>query len=168
MKPEWKKILTKCVPTITEDEVLSFEKELGCNLPKDYRAFLLEINGGEIAVDHEIPTSNESFDGFSLNSLWPLTAPPPFTGVREYRRIQEANRLFIPNALAVGDDMGTGFFLILMKGPEEGSIYFVYKDDAMNSSAEWDKMHFAAPKYMSRVSDSFATLGSAILENRIE
>ena len=33
-------------PVVTEADVRAFEKKLGATLPDDYRAFLLEVNGG--------------------------------------------------------------------------------------------------------------------------
>jgi hypothetical protein len=37
---------------VTEDDVRRFEREFGYELPADYRAFLLEVNGGYAPSSH--------------------------------------------------------------------------------------------------------------------
>ncbi len=39
-------------PRVTEDDVGRFDREFGYELPADYRAFLLEVNGGYASSSH--------------------------------------------------------------------------------------------------------------------
>src|SRR4051812_46844990 len=41
-------------PQVTEAAVTKFEAQLGATLPEDYRAFLLDVNGGQTARNHSV------------------------------------------------------------------------------------------------------------------
>ncbi|HWO25912.1 MAG TPA: SMI1/KNR4 family protein [Kofleriaceae bacterium] len=56
-------------PEVTEPDVDNFEKHFGVVLPHDYRAFLLEVNGGRTA------DTNSEFDRGVLNQLFSLNDP---------------------------------------------------------------------------------------------
>ena len=56
-------------PSITEADVVAFEKRLGPSLPEDYRRFLLEVNGGRLAIE------NTRFAYINVNLLLSLNHP---------------------------------------------------------------------------------------------
>ena len=53
-------------PQVTESDVVVFEKRFGHKLPKDYRQFLLDVNGGRLDI------KNTQFDGGVVNQLFCL------------------------------------------------------------------------------------------------
>jgi len=44
--------MTERGPQVTESAIDAFETQLGTKLPDDYRAFLLEVNGGQTELSH--------------------------------------------------------------------------------------------------------------------
>src|SRR5262245_4324229 len=86
-------------PEVTESDVNDFEQRFGVVLPRDYRAFLLEVNGGRTADTHC------EFDGGILNGLFSLNAPK---GSRDLAAWNERVRedLKTPDLIIVGMDDG--------------------------------------------------------------
>src|SRR4051812_188768 len=64
-------------PRVTEDDVRRFEREFGQELPADYRAFLLEVNGGYAPRSHCVFTLRRRArqDESVLRGLFSLNAP---------------------------------------------------------------------------------------------
>ena len=60
-------------PEVTESEIAAFENQLGATLPADYRAFLLEVNGGRTARSHTVFCIRN--DQTVLNTLHSLGEP---------------------------------------------------------------------------------------------
>jgi hypothetical protein len=65
--------LTQTGPRVTDEDVRQFERTIGHELPADYRAFLVDVNGGYA------PSSNCVFrlpkDTTVLNSFYSLNTP---------------------------------------------------------------------------------------------
>jgi hypothetical protein len=46
--------MTETGPRITADDVRRYERELGYELPGDYRRFLLDVNGGQPSLERSV------------------------------------------------------------------------------------------------------------------
>jgi hypothetical protein len=166
MVMDWSQVLTAHLGSPSESDIRSFERELGFRLPNDYVRFLRQFNGGKIIVDHEIPIRALDSDIF-INYLMPFSAKSPFLGVLEARVIQVANRQCLRQALKIGDDMGTGFYYVILAGELSGAVFFIYKDDVPQREADWFSDRVEIPTSMVQVAPDFDALGQLILTNRL-
>lgn len=108
---------------LTEADIISLERDIGCSLPEEYRKFLLEHNGG-------IPKP----DGFSL-VYWGGKSEDDrvsFYGlgpsVRKSHNLSWVLECFegrIPSELiSIGDDPGGNQICLCIRGEQSGSLYF--------------------------------------------
>jgi hypothetical protein len=159
---DWSSLLHRTWLPASLGELMKFEAELGFLLPDDYRAFLLNQNGGKVCLDTEIQLQGIPFE-LSVEYFFPLHAQKPFMGVVELRDIQVKNRLCIRQALEVAADMGTGCYYLILAGPERGSVFFLWEDDKSTVAPEsWDFEEPEMPSDMMKISDTFDELGFII------
>ncbi len=163
----WSSILNPSGRKIDLSELRQFEAILGSILPDDYRAFLLALNGGHVFIDHEIHVPELSSDTF-LNCLWPLTAESPSLGIKEAHDIQVKQRLGLRQAVRIGDDMGTGFFFLILDGNERGAVYFSFKDDLALREGDWYSTKVCIPRCLAKISQTFTQFGKKILLNEVK
>jgi hypothetical protein len=120
-KRQKKQMLAAATVTLpSEDEVRDFEKKNGFMLPSDYRAFLLNINGGvpsKSLVD--VPKIGEQV----VQRCYALKSPAVNYTLG---RVLENYEGRVPQVmLPIGDDPGGNLFLIGVSGEEcYGKVYF--------------------------------------------
>jgi hypothetical protein len=130
----------------SEESVGAFERERDIVLPSDYRAFLLNSPGGSPVAD---------WSGFGKNGDFVSFIYGIHQGA-EWKRLSYAIAQFghdLSAFLPVAVSAGGNYFLLRLKGPDRGAIYF------------WDHEleDFRPPTFDSliRISDSFQSwLGS--------
>jgi hypothetical protein len=166
MEFNWPSILKPSGNKTDWSQLRRFESDLGFNLPNDYRAFLLALNGGKVFIDHEIHIPELSCDVF-VNYLWPLTSASPAIGIKESRDIQVIYRQAVRQALKIGDNMGTGFFFLILDGNERGAVYFGFKDDLPMREGDWFSSEVRIPDCMARISPTFTDLGRTIMLHKL-
>lgn len=165
---DWSQVIKPSGAPATKGEIIQFEQELGFGLPDDYWEFLLEYNGGRVICEHElVPYGIEPGNGVEVSFLYQLSTASPGIGVRESRALQTCTRLCLRQATCIGDDMGTGFYYLLLDGPERGSIFFTYKDDReMLTEHAWGAVEMNIPSTMVKIASSFTDLGQSIWDGR--
>jgi hypothetical protein len=166
MNDIWKKILKPSGRDITMTAVKQFEDELGASMPNDYRDFILELNGGRV-IDHSISLPGTDFDTF-VSYLLPLTAPLPFTGLVESRKHQICDKCGLKHAIKIGNDAGTGFFIMPFLGPHKGKIFFAWKEDYWDQSWFEKERIDELPETYTPISENFTELAQLIYKNRTE
>lgn len=136
-------------PSVTEADVAAFEEQLGYSLPEVYRRFLLEVNGGSLALE------NTALSFTSINTLLSLNDPTEgvdlLSYVRDHRRL---SLLPSKDLLCVGFDDGGGRILLALAGELRGSVWFENTADPRpedaNPRVEWFKR-----RDMKKLADSF-------------
>lgn len=103
-------------PDVAESDVKAFEKKFGYDLPDDYRAFLLEVNGGRPSDAHCV------FSIGVLNYLFSLNDSDESSDLMT-RALR--GRKDLPNRalLMVGHDDGGGRILIALDGEHRGEVW---------------------------------------------
>ncbi len=165
----WSSIISPRYPPASLEELAAFELDLGVTLPSDYREFLLTCNGGLVVIEHTLETSIDGYnEQTGVSHLFPLTLPKASlsSGVVEFRQRLRASRVGIEDALAIGDDGGTGFFFMMLSQPVFGQVYFAYKDVLQVNSPDWQAGPASMPGYMGLVSWNFTELKRLIIETR--
>lgn len=144
----------KC-PQLTD--VAQFERQVGFLLPNDYKKFLLEINGGKVKAPELILDDGNT--EISMAYLFPFSADPPNRGVKEGRVWQVANKISLRQSIEIGDDMGTGFFYLILAGRYFGNVFFIYKDERPLLTDEvWSSNSVVIPETMIFIASSFSGL----------
>ncbi len=163
MSFDWLKILKPIGNPPTPQDIIEFEEIVGLDLPDDYRNFLMAFNGGEIMIEHDIRVPGIPFD-LGVWYFWPLSAPSPFLGIREARRMQAEERMCLRQAIAVGGDGGTGHYYLLLTGEKRGAVFFIWLDDRPQLPCdEWETWDVRIPEEMVEVAPDFDSLGELVL-----
>ena len=149
-------------PQITEAAVVKLETQLGAKLPDDYRAFLLDVNGGQTARSHRqfmIVSKKGRKDGTLLNSLNSLDDPDDQFNLAT--RWMWSQRQFPPDfpdlppeVLPIGYDGFGGTVGLVVAGPRRGQVWFLDgvdpRPEGSNPRVEWFDR-----RDVSKIADSF-------------
>jgi len=104
-------------PSVSEHDILAFEKRFGWRLPQDYRRFLLDVNGGRTAQSHR------EFSGGILNTLLSLNDTTDES--RDLATRVEWARRSLPSAelLLIGADDGGASITIALDVEHCGEVW---------------------------------------------
>ncbi len=131
--------LTETGPRVTDEDVRHFERTIDHELPPDYRAFLLEVNGGYA------PSSRCVFrlrkDTTVLNSFYSLNTPDDPGDLASAQLYPPYPLNDLPkDGIAIGYD-GTGSRIVLiLAGPHRGEVWFLDRlnpDDDADVRGDW-------------------------------
>jgi len=125
----WRELIEPYAPPLEQTRLAVCEERLGCPLPADYRAFMLELNGAGVLVDHSIPL-RESKEVVEVRGLFCLLKETRQASVEEEWEFTQSHTDWgMPWALRIGDDGGTGFFLLAHRREFAESVFFTWKED---------------------------------------
>jgi SMI1 / KNR4 family (SUKH-1) len=129
-------------PQVTEAAVTEFEAKLGATLPEDYRAFLLDVNGGQTARSHRVFTMRTHKvleDETVLNSLNSLDDPDDRFNIAT--RWEWARKWLPREVIPVGYDGLGGTVVLVITGPRRGQVWFLDgadpRPEGANPRVEW-------------------------------
>lgn len=104
-------------PPVDMAALACFEEKLGCELPNDYREFLMSINGGAVHHPYVDPETGVRPTLF-------LGLVPPARGA-DLRRTYEDSRDWIPKGLVpIANDSFGNHVCIQVEGTHIGELYF--------------------------------------------
>ena len=143
MKPEE---LRDTGPKLDADDIDAFEKEIGFKLPRDYREFLLQTNGGVLPEDDGYFYVEDADWWNGLHVFYGLRRPDAESiSLRMVLRyVRESHPEIFDQTLGrlpiASDHLGNELYLVLT-GPERGCVYFWMHDadvppDKLSSSFE--------------------------------
>jgi hypothetical protein len=123
-------------PRVTEDDVRRFEREFGHELPDDYRAFLLEVNGGYASSSHCVFTLRRRArqDESVLNSLFSLNAPDDQADLATAQIAYSPDSRLPAGFLAIGYDGMGGRIIMPLVGLHRGEVWYL---DTEDDSEDW-------------------------------
>lgn len=132
------------------DLVAQFESLIGTALPDDYRAFLLQVNGGRVAghrekrggqaivpIDWEGKQPAESDETAVVRYLlvvedwtdiYEANRSDALTVFGAYRTFVTEQRALPPGLIPIGRDPGGSLFLLDVAGPRLGAVLFWARD----------------------------------------
>jgi hypothetical protein len=131
--------LTETGPRVTDEDVRHFERSIGYELPSDYRAFLLEVNGGHAPRSHRVIRLRK--DTTVLNSFYSLATPndPGDLASAQLYPPYPLNN-FPKDGIAIAYD-GTGSRIVLiLAGRHRGEVWFLDTlnlDDEADPQGDW-------------------------------
>jgi cell wall assembly regulator SMI1 len=128
-------------PAVTVDNIRRLEHAIGCELPADYRAFLLEVNGGRTARSHRtfvMQRAGRHRDETTLNTLFSLDDPDES---RDLATSQLYGEDRLPGGLEIGADDGGSPLVLVLSGPHRGEVWILDRVDprptGSNPRVEW-------------------------------
>ncbi|MBA3856022.1 MAG: hypothetical protein C0507_03845 [Cyanobacteria bacterium PR.3.49] len=130
---------------LTAAEIEQLESHTCISLPADYKAFLLEHNGGE-PDPSDFVTRDGKVESF-VSCFLPISNLVEDNLLEEIEGISQAGQIpsnLIPIAIAAPDNR----IVIAFKGKERGKVYYWAWD-------EEDENHIASYKYIRLIADSF-------------
>lgn len=110
-------------PKVTTEQIATFEAAFGYNLSNDYRAFLLDVNGGQPDI------TNCEFSNGVVNSLFSLENSDDERSDLQVRAERARKDLPSPSLLFIGHDDGGARFLIPLEGEHRGQVWFQIKGE---------------------------------------
>ena len=131
--------LTQNGPRVTDEDVRQFERTIDHELPPDYRAFLLEVNGGYAPSSHCMVRLRK--DRTSINSFYSLNTSDDVGDLASAQLYPPYPLNNLPkDGIAIGyDDTGSRIVLIFA-GPHRGEVWFLdtlNPDDDADVHGDW-------------------------------
>lgn len=132
--------MTETGPRVTPDDVRRYERELGHDLPEDYRQFLVDVNGGQPALERSVFQFRK--DRSILNNLLSLNDPDEGNDLATVQRLSVYSANELPkNALTIGYDAGGSRIVLILAGPHRGQVWFLDlgnpRPTGLNPRVEW-------------------------------
>jgi len=119
-------------PSITVDHIRRFEQVIGAELPDDYRAFLLDLNGGRSARSHRtfvIRRAGKHRDETTLDTLHSLDDPDEDRDLAAHQLLRRED--YPENGLRIGHDAFGAPLVLILTGARRGEVwYFDVEDDS--------------------------------------
>lgn len=140
-------------PEINEDSIIKLEASLKKNLPKDYREFLLEYNGGEPiqrAIDFDAQKLRTSGD--YIASFYEVSDDITY-GVLE--NIKNHADLIPEDMIFIADSPGGNYFLLSLRNDNSYGKVF-YKDHEFEDKSEFNPQTGLLPESMILVANNFS------------
>jgi hypothetical protein len=117
--------ITQRGAALTEADVAAVEQRLGVSFPDDYRAFLLQINGG-------VPRPGKWVKQiFSLGS----DVPPDASFEVAYDNLKVRQERIPRRMIPVADDGGGNLYCISTTGTDRGVVYYWFHEDEDDEDA---------------------------------
>lgn len=133
---------------MSEEQLCSFEREIGWDLPDSYRRHLTDYNGAKFVKDI-YPVSEDGWSCVSLHHVYGLHGGPKYSRLQENWKLYEFYDLHRwkrkLKSYAVFADTGTGDLFAISK---DGSIWY-YEHDAPSR-------FFGMPGRFTKVETSFS------------
>src|SRR5882672_2798940 len=146
-------------PEVADADIHRFERELGHELPADYRTFLLEVNGGRTDRSHRRFSLRRG--GTVLNSLFSLNDTDESRDLATAQRYRRPEDGMPQETLEIGyDDVGASIVLILA-GPHRGEIWYLDLADPRPTDSN-PRVEWFDRRDVWKISDSFAAFMASL------
>ncbi|MEM9365096.1 MAG: SMI1/KNR4 family protein [Planctomycetota bacterium] len=151
------------VKPATERQIAMLEKRIGVKLPKEYRRFLITINGGRRPGAGWELTKH----GLAIDTFYGLCRDFHDLAYRVDRVLQQepGTGLFPSNSLPIASELGGNEILLKFSGKDAGSIW--YWDDQLGNE-RWRKIARGFDAFTSLLLQEVESEESAALRKAIE
>ena len=131
--------------TVAEEDIHALENQWHLTLPEDYKAFLMETNGGIVEWEEKDAIHIEEInEDIYLEILYGIKTKGKSADIQTWMEMFE-DEIF-PGSLLIGFDLMQGF-IVLQCGGEDAGVY--YWDDAYNfkGSDDENNVYFLADSF---------------------
>lgn len=143
-------------PAVALDDVCAYEATIGATFPDDYRAFLVEVNGGQ-------PDTHAVFiirrGRSTLNALHSLNDPDEMSNIAEANDILRES---LPRELvAIGADDGGSTICLCLHGDHRGEVWYYDTIDPRPEGAN-PRVLWHDRRDFTKLADTFRAFTSAL------
>ncbi len=107
---------------VSDAQIVELEGTLGYGLPQDYRAFLLEHNGGKPGADTIDFEDERGPSSSDVNYLFGVHRGEYYASLP--KRMEMFRGRIPAGFLPIGDDSGGNLWVLELEGPGRGRVYF--------------------------------------------
>lgn len=132
---------------ITEEQLVSFERDLGIKLPSDYRTFLMRTNGGKPNLE-AFPIKNDQRDTHGLIHRF-LSLGHEHPRYDLLYHIQAYHGRIPADIMPIASDPGGSVICLAVNGKFRGEIYFWDHDDEtpFGRTVDYHNVYFVAQNF---------------------
>ncbi|MBC6315403.1 SMI1/KNR4 family protein [Listeria grandensis] len=134
--------------TLSMQEITRLEKGLYLNFPEDYKQFLMNKNGGvpeENYLSMVIPSHGEEI---VLGALLGINENDNFDLESWYKEYSDE---LMESSLIIGTEYGSGLFVLICEGNQEG-VYFWDNGQGLEGSSDEENVYKLATSFSAFVS----------------
>ncbi|AQY50278.1 SMI1/KNR4 family protein [Listeria sp. FSL L7-1582] len=134
--------------TLSMQEIIRLEKEMQLKFPEDYKQFLVNKNGGVPAENYLsmiIPSNGEEI---VLGALLGVNENDNFDLESWYKEYGDE---LMESALIIGTEYGSGLFILICEGDQEG-IYFWDNGQELEGSSDEENVYKLATPFSTFIS----------------
>ncbi|MBC1473632.1 SMI1/KNR4 family protein [Listeria grandensis] len=134
--------------TLSMQEITRLEKDLYLNFPEDYKQFLMNKNGGvpeENYLSMVIPSHGEEI---VLGALLGINENDNFDLESWYKEYSDE---LMESSLIIGTEYGSGLFVLICEGNQEG-VYFWDNGQVLEGSSDEENVYKLATSFSAFVS----------------
>ncbi len=134
---------------VTEADIRELEERWHVTLPQDYRAFLMNTNGGLTDVLDDDSNGGSIYiedfsDSIALNVLYGVKTGKKNADINTWMEMFK-DEIF-PQTLLIGDDLTSGF-IALICGGEDAGVYFWDDSYVFKGSCDEHNVYFIADSF---------------------
>ena len=130
---------------VTEADIRELEERWHVTLPQDYRAFLMETNGGIANPSDEDSIYIEDLgDGIYMEVLYGIKTGIENADINTWMEMFKED--IFPQTLLIGDDLTSGF-IALICGGEKAGVYFWDGACSFKGSSDENNVYFIADSF---------------------
>lgn len=130
---------------VTEADIHELEERWHVTLPQDYRAFLLETNGGIAKTSDQDSIYIEDLgDSIYMEVLYGIKTKVEEADMNTWMEMFKED--IFPQTLLIGDDLTAGF-IALICGGEDAGVYFWDDSYVFKGSCDEHNVYFIADSF---------------------
>ncbi|HEM2741744.1 SMI1/KNR4 family protein [Streptococcus suis] len=128
------------------EDIHELEKEFNIVLPKDYKQFLLDFNGGK-TIDYELNKISIPHSDGEINLDLLFGVRPDEQGTDIGKWTEEYIDDILEHSLIIGDTVQHGFIIIWISGDENEGVYYYDHTYTLASSYDGGNAYYLASTF---------------------
>ena len=136
---------------LSQDDIQQFESRHKLQLPDDYRAYMLQHNGG---MPWMVYFQSASGDEYALTQLHSIGCDHPYD-LDNQCRCHDWPAAYKEGTIVIGRDCAGSEFLMATRGKEAGSIYFLNREPTLRPKGRVARIASSFSEMMDNLKPSF-------------
>lgn len=136
---------------ISEADIQAFEQRHHLTLPSDYRAFMLQYNGGYPWL---VCLAAEDHRTYNLRQLYSIRSGNPFDLDNQCKCL-DWPASYKNGIIVIGNDIGGSEFLMATTGHDAGTIYFLNREVTLRPKGRMNRVAGSFKEMMDKLQPLF-------------
>ncbi|MBC1792947.1 SMI1/KNR4 family protein [Listeria booriae] len=134
--------------TLSMQEIIGLEKEMHLNFPEDYKQFLMNKNGGAPEENYLSTVISSHGEEIVLGALLGINENENFDLESWYKEYSDE---LMDSSLIIGTEYGSGLFVLICEGNQEG-VYFWDNGQELEGSSDEENVYKLATSFSAFIS----------------